>query len=350
LLAVAVALFAVTGAARADQDRCAALAGQTIRWIVPFGAGGGYDIYSRFLEPALEARLDAEIVIVNVPGAGGMVGAKQLRNAKPDGRTLGLLHGTNLLVSELFGAEDHPRLLQDFTLIGRLSRTADIWIVRNKSWLRTVDDLFAAESNRRVVVGLPSIASKHWLAAVIVGDLLGFEADFVSGYKGSKDRVLALLRGEYDVTATTGSTVLPYAEAGEVRSLLMIGESVLGHRPAFRDVVRLGGTDGLAARRARALGRDPNVAQARANALAEIIAAGRIVAAPRGLEPGLAACLEEHLFAVMTDPEFLATMAKANRPIDTAMGTETVEIIGRARQEAASFQPIIRDHLEKAKK
>ena len=347
-VAAAVALFMVTGAARADADPCQALAGETIRWIVPFGAGGGFDLYSRILEPYLEAWLGAEIVIANVPGVGGKVGAKQLRNAKPDGRTLGLLHGTNLVISELFGDGDSPRMPEDFTLLGRIGRTADVWIVRADSPLRTLDDLFARDPGDPIVVAVPAIATKHWLTAVIAREMLGFEADFVIGYKGTKDRVLGLLRGEFEMMGAGASSVLPQVDAGELRVLAMIGESAVGLEPGFRDVPRLSGPDGVAARRARALGRDPEVARSHADALDGTMAAGRLVTAPPGMDPGLASCLEARIFEAMTDPDFAAAMAKAKRPIDPIKGTKAAESIHDAKREAATFVPIVREQLEKA--
>jgi len=349
LLVAAAAAFAATGAARADQDPCGALAGQTIRWIVPFGPGG-YDAYSRILAPFLETRLDAEIVVINVPGAGGVVGAKQLRKAKPDGRTLGILHGTSLLVAEIFGTEGSPRLPGDFTLLGRLSRDSDVWVVLDESRLRRVDDLYAKDGKSRAVVGLPSIAGKHWFTAIVVADLLGFEVDFVIGYKGTKDRILGLLRDDFEMMGTVASSITPYIEAEELRPVLLIGESAAGRHPVFRDVPRLEGPDGLAVRRARERGRDPVAAQSRADALAKIVGAGRIIAAPPGMEPGLTSCLEDRLFEAMTDPELEVAMMKAGRPLDTARGTEAAELIRLAKQEAASFIPFIREQIEKAKK
>jgi tripartite-type tricarboxylate transporter receptor subunit TctC len=334
LVFLVVAMVALTPAdgARAAQDPCDALAGGTIRWIVPFGPGG-YDAYSRILAPFLATRLDAEVVVVNMPGAGGLVGAKHLRKAKPDGRTLGLLHGSSLLVAELFGNPDSPRLRADFTLLGRLTRDSDVWVVADASRFRTVDDLYA-KGGDGPVVGVTSTASKHWLSAIIIGNLLGFEADIVSGYKGSKSRLLGLLRGDFEMMGTVASTAVPRIEAGEVRALLKIGESIAGRHPVFRDVPRLEGPDGLAVRRARTLGRDIEAARARASALAGTIGAGRIIAAPPGMDPGLTSCLEDRLFEAMEDPALGAAMTEAGRPLDIARGTTTAALIRQAKDDA----------------
>ena len=79
--------LAATGYA-APAGPCRELAGATLRWIVTSAPGGGYDTYSRLLEPHLERELGARIQIENRPGAGGIVGAMAIRDAPADGRTL----------------------------------------------------------------------------------------------------------------------------------------------------------------------------------------------------------------------------------------------------------------------
>ena len=67
----------------ANPGLCSQLEGKKIRWIVPNAPGGGYDTYSRLIEPFFEKALMAEITIDNIVGAGGMVGAKTIKEADP---------------------------------------------------------------------------------------------------------------------------------------------------------------------------------------------------------------------------------------------------------------------------
>ena len=59
--------------------------------VVPFPAGGRTDLTARSIAEGLEARLGVSVVVVNKPGAGGVVGALTVAHSKPDGYTLGLL-------------------------------------------------------------------------------------------------------------------------------------------------------------------------------------------------------------------------------------------------------------------
>lgn len=65
-----------------------------LKVIVPFGAGGGSDTFVRILQNAIEEKdlLDQPLVVVNVPGAGGTVGSRRVRDAVSDGHTILCLH------------------------------------------------------------------------------------------------------------------------------------------------------------------------------------------------------------------------------------------------------------------
>ena len=81
-------------AAAAAVAACAAHADypdRAINMLVPFGAGGGTDVPARFFAAELEKILGQNIIVSNVEGAGGTVGATQLSQADPDGYNLGFL-------------------------------------------------------------------------------------------------------------------------------------------------------------------------------------------------------------------------------------------------------------------
>src|SRR5262245_49981844 len=81
----------------AASGKCAALAGKQVRWIVPNAPGGGYDAEARLIEPFFEQQIGAEIAIENEAGAGGIVGARAIAMAPPDGLTIGSIGAPGLL-------------------------------------------------------------------------------------------------------------------------------------------------------------------------------------------------------------------------------------------------------------
>ena len=65
--------------------------GKVVRFLVPYGPGGGYDTYSRLIASAMEKYMGSTVVVINKPGAGGMVGTNHMYNgARRDGLTVGI--------------------------------------------------------------------------------------------------------------------------------------------------------------------------------------------------------------------------------------------------------------------
>lgn len=74
---------------------------ESIRWVVPYKPGGGYDEYTRLLAPYLAKYTGAKIEIINMPGAGGMKGANEIYNSPNDGKTVGIINGSAMVTNEL---------------------------------------------------------------------------------------------------------------------------------------------------------------------------------------------------------------------------------------------------------
>jgi tripartite-type tricarboxylate transporter receptor subunit TctC len=327
------------GRALGADDACATLSGESIRWIVPSAPGGGFDAYSRLFGPFLETALGAEVVVVNVPGANGLIGSNALMDAVPDGRTLGVLNGPGLLVARLLGDSKYPSLTADFTLLGRLARDREVWVTAAASPIETIDDL--VKKTRKIVFAVQGV-SGTLVSSAVGSELMGVEVGgFLTAYAGTADMLLGMLRGEFDVTSLSWSSVQASVKAGEIRPLLQISDTQAADEPALAGVPALGGASGLAVRRARALGRDVAAAEAQATALEQIVSAGRFVAAPAGMSQALIACLEKRLYETMTAPGFVAAAKAAGRPLDVARGSEMVGLLLAAERTGRAFRPIL---------
>src|SRR5258706_13448773 len=100
-LACGLALFAARQDARAQGAEEAFYKGKTVKMIVGYGPGGGYDVYARMLAPHLSKVLGATVVVENQPGAGGLNALDKLYAAPPDGLQLMLANGTPAAMPQL---------------------------------------------------------------------------------------------------------------------------------------------------------------------------------------------------------------------------------------------------------
>ncbi|MBX2838355.1 MAG: hypothetical protein KTR35_15975 [Gammaproteobacteria bacterium] len=97
-LAIIASCFGSTAIAQSAADF---YKDKSIKWIVPYKPGGGYDEYSRLLAPYMEKYSGARVDITNMPGAGGMKGANEIFKSPADGLTIGIINGSAMVTNEL---------------------------------------------------------------------------------------------------------------------------------------------------------------------------------------------------------------------------------------------------------
>ena len=156
---LAVGLMASTALAQSDYpDR-------QIEIMVGFSPGGNLDTLARQAQPFLEEYLGgAEIVVVNVPGAGGAVMNQRLADAEPDGYTLGLLSMPGV-VTVLFGG-DVDYAIDDFEYAGTFTFEPHSVMVGTDTPYESIEDLISAarEAPGTVTIGGAGIGSAAHLA------------------------------------------------------------------------------------------------------------------------------------------------------------------------------------------
>lgn len=342
LLAALCLLTATTGWA-AGNAACAPLEGRTIRWIVPSAPGGGYDAYSRLIQPFLGKALGARIFIENRPEAGGIVAAMTLRDAEADGSTLGLVNASGLLVASLNPQRDLPDPSVDFTILARVVQNRMVLLTGSESGIADFEQLVAVAATRPLVAGVRDTGSASFFAIPLTMDLLAFDYEVVTGYVGSTSRVLAALRGEIDVILQNYDSVSRYIRSGELQPLLSISGPM--SYPAAdgtrREVPALGGRDGLAAQRSEVSGLGRETAEQRAAGLSDVIKAGRLVVAPAALPGDIRNCLESALVDVMSSPGLQEAAAREALELDFAPAAEARGDLGKARSSVTEFVPLL---------
>ena len=322
---------------------CPSLEGETIRFVVPNSAGGGYDRYSRLLAPFFGKSLQTTIKVQNIDEAGGAVGAATIRDAVADGRTLGILNGPGLMIANLVGQEQVPNPAAEFTLLARIARSQHVWVTAAKSPLRTMDDVFDLAKDRPLVYATRDVASISFLSLTMGAHILGIPVEAVAGYSGSSQETLALLRGEVDVISVNFSSAFKKIEAGDLRPLLQITEAPIPDKGLLDGVPTIGGEDGLAG---KLFPGDSDVAR-RLTALANFTGAGRLIAAPLNLNEGLRECMQTTLLGVLADPEFVAAAHAARLSLSVAPGDEATLELHRVAAESDAFRSIVARAVER---
>lgn len=215
LLAAAAASAAPVAAARA-QDRYPS---RIIRFIVPRAPGGGSDILSRLIAPALSARLGQTVVVENRPDATAIVGAELTARSQPDGYTLYISDN-----SFYFNPSIVPRLpydtLRDFSGVTMMAQSPALLLVKGDSPYRTVQDLVnrAKAEPGKLTFSSGGVGASTHFAGVLFG--IRTEIDIVHVvYRSSGPALTALMSGEVDFSFGGLSSAGSLIRAGNVRAL-----------------------------------------------------------------------------------------------------------------------------------
>ena len=212
--ASAAALSSVLAPARA-----AAYPNRPIRLIVPFLAGSAPDNIARTLAAELGRQLGQPLVVENMPGAGGIIGAGALKRAAADGYTLGILANTHVINVHMYRNMPYDPA-HDFTSIAAISGGPTALVVPADAPYKTAGDLIAAMKRAPGKLNYGS-GGKGSIAHLAVETLLhqtGTEAVHIP-YKGATEIITSMLSGQTQFGMPVLSTATQYLRNGQVRAL-----------------------------------------------------------------------------------------------------------------------------------
>ena len=193
--------------------------GKNITIIVGFGAGGGHDRLARLLAKHLSKHIPGKpsVIVENMIGATGMIAANYVYNiAKPDGFTIGTLHG-GIFFAQLLKAEGVKFDLMKYSWIGTAASEASVLCIRSDLPYKTVDDLLKAKST--IMLGTTGPADVNGQFPILLKEFVGLNIKMIT-YPSSSDIMLAIERREVDGRGASYSSVKPFIERGLVRPII----------------------------------------------------------------------------------------------------------------------------------
>jgi tripartite-type tricarboxylate transporter receptor subunit TctC len=196
------------------------LKGQTVRFVVGYSPGGGYDAYARMLAPHFEKRTGATVVVENKPGGGGMTATNQLVRGKPDGLTMQVLNGESAIMWQLIKQTGVAYDMTKVALLGRIQAEPHVMVV-NPSLPDTLKEIVAKKTKIKFTA-TRRVDNLGDYAAVLC-EALKMDCQIITGYKGSKEAGLAVMNGEADALTISESSGINYAQGGKTKLVATIG-------------------------------------------------------------------------------------------------------------------------------
>jgi len=249
-----------------------------IKMIVPWAAGGDTDNIFRPFAPLLQKHLGQSVVIANVGGASGTRGAKEAKDAPPDGYTLYAVHE---YIHSTYWAGVADVQYSDFEPICLISSTPSVLTASPKTPWKSWQELLADAKARpgQITVGATLASTSHFFPALIE-KATGIKFKYVS-YEGLAPRMNAILGGHIDLT-DSNLTQKGKVEAAQLKFLAIATEKRHPEMPNIPTLKELG-----------------------VNVVFDV---NRGIMAPKGTPPDVLAKLGSACAAAVKDPEFAKAM------------------------------------------
>ena len=309
-------LVAITCAAASAQDDF--YRGKTIRIVVGYSAGGGFDTYSRAIARHLAKHIPGKpaVIVENMPGAAGLVAANSIyRAGRPDGLTIVNFQGTQVM-SQILGRDGVEFDARKYEWLGAPTRENAVCALTRASGVTTVQQWAASTTPVKLGSVAPGGAT-HDVPRVLQA-ALGLPIHLVRGYKGTAEIRLAAQSGEVSGGCWPWESLRPTwrqaLEAGEATVVLQVTDKPLPDLPGVPLALGLAKTD-----EARQLIRSGIIVPTTVS---------RVYAMPPATPADRVRLLRTAFLKTLADPEFVADARQAQLDIDPISGEDVTRLIG----------------------
>jgi tripartite-type tricarboxylate transporter receptor subunit TctC len=305
---------------RAEPAAAGFYRGKTVRVLVGSPPGGGYDIYARLVTPALATKLGATVLVENKGGNGGLAALATLMVRPADGLTIMCGSAEAAILSQML---ERPGVSWDVTKLKWLAKMASapkLWFVGKEARYPTIAEAAKANPLTWSATGPADDISD---VQAVISYVLGLKSKIVTGYLGSGDMSLAVIRNEVDSGVLSADSALPHIDS--IKPLALFGAKRWSHLP---DVPTLSEAAAVPADKAWIVKLREDIGEAQR----------AMVAAP-DVPPDRVDYLRSVFTEVLTDPAVIDEGAKTNREIEYASGADLQRQVGELMTSAGPRLP-----------
>jgi tripartite-type tricarboxylate transporter receptor subunit TctC len=308
-------LFGGTPAASPQDDF---YRGKTIRIVVGYSAGGGFDTYSRAIARHLAKHIPGKpaVIVENMPGAAGLVAANSIyRAGRPDGLTIVNFQGTQVM-GQILGREGVEFDARKFEWVGAPTRENAVCALTRASGITSAQQWASSPTPVKLGSVAPGGAT-HDVPRVLQA-ALGLPIHLVRGYKGTAEIRLAAQSGEVSGGCWPWESLRPTwrqaLDAGEATVVLQVTEKPRPDLPGVPLALGLARND-----------------EARQLIRAGVIVpttVSRLYAMPPATPADRVRLLRAAFLKTLSDPEFVNDARQAQLDIDPISGEDVTRLIG----------------------
>lgn len=282
---VTLALCAANAHAAWPEDR-------PIEFLVAYAPGGSTDVMARAMQPFLEKRLDAKIVIVNRPGAAGEIAYTALSKAKPDGYTFAFINTPGFVstrVQRRVGYEE-----ASIRPVARIVDDPTVLAVSNDATYKSLDDFVQAAKAApgKLSLGTSGVGTDDHLMMVQLEQLTGITLTHVP-FAGASESATALMGGHI---SSAGQNISELSDDSKYRVLAQFSNERMPQ--------------------------EPELPTAKEQGVDLVMTSERGIAAPAKVPEDIEKRMADAVKAVLEDPAFLEKAKDLSLPIAYLSGDD----------------------------
>jgi len=212
-------LLALAGLAFAALAAAQSFPSHTVTLVSPFPPGGSTDAIARIMAQRMSTSLGQTVIVENVGGAGGSIGARRVAAARPDGYTFAIGQWDNFVANGVVYNLDYD-VQKDFAPIGLLSINPQLILARKG----LADDLKALVAYMKANPGKVTFVNQQasaQMVAVLLQQMTGTSVLLVP-YKGGGPAMQDMIAGHIDLLMVQAAVALPQVRAGTIKALAVL--------------------------------------------------------------------------------------------------------------------------------
>ena len=206
--------------------------------IVPAGSGGGTDITARLVSRYWEKTLGQPIFITNKPGAGSMIGMRELKNSPPDGYTVACYPYPDLPVTPYLKGAQAGFTMEDFVTVGVYAAIPGAVMVKKENF-KSLKEFIDAAKKDPGKLSISFVGDSWKLHIIELEKALGIKLNSIN-FKSGGEGHNALLGGHVQAQMAVSSFAFTSRDKGIIPLVIMGGDKRLENFPETPTMKELG--------------------------------------------------------------------------------------------------------------
>jgi len=193
---------------------------ETVKFVVPFAAGGPVDQWARIITADLGARLNANVIVEDRGGAGGAIAGEYVAHSTADGTTVLFGSFGSCVLSPILQPPAAYDAVKDFVPVMRLGAVPSLLVVNNELGVSTMPELIAKAKAQKLTYGSAGPGTTMNIAVEMLNDAAKVKITHVP-YRGAAPAISDLLGDHVDMLNADLPVLLPLVQAGKVKPIAL---------------------------------------------------------------------------------------------------------------------------------